>query len=204
VGSHLSASLSPRWAHVPTAAYPALTARSLASPHAPLHSRVRSRRRSASDRACPSASRRLCLSKCAMPPCLHAEPAALTSLLPPHAPAAGRLTSPPSSRVGRRRAVRARAPPTPTVYPIHASPSTPSNTAPVSNVSPPLRLNRARSQPPPVSMKSSRRRARRASWTAATTVGREATQQWAMGTVAQAGRVGTVQLGRAWIRPSGI
>jgi hypothetical protein len=113
---------------VPTA--PRLPCPSHAAPDSPVarlashavDNRVRSRRRFASDRVCPSAPRHrrrhhLCLGKCAAPPCLHAEPAALTSLPPPRAPAAGCLTSPPSSCVGRRRAVRARAPLTPTVYP---------------------------------------------------------------------------------------
>jgi hypothetical protein len=45
---------------------------------------------------------------------------------------------------------------------------------------------------------------RRVSWAAATAVVREAAQQWAMDTVVQAGRISTVQLGRARIRLSDI
>jgi hypothetical protein len=64
---------------------------SLASPRALPDSRVRSRRRFASIRVCPSAPRRhrLCRlrsGKCVAPPCLHAEPTALTSLPPPRSP----------------------------------------------------------------------------------------------------------------------
>jgi hypothetical protein len=46
--------------------------------------------------------------------------------------------------------------------------------------------------------------ARHASWAAAAAVGRVGTVQWAVGTIEQAGHVGTVQLGLARIRPSGF
>jgi hypothetical protein len=91
----------------------------------------------------PCLASRAARQQCPNPPPLRfrphvSKPAALTSLPPPRAPAVGRLTSPPSSRVGHRRAARARAPPTPTVYPIHALPSTPRRWGRLANVRAPL------------------------------------------------------------------
>jgi hypothetical protein len=105
----------------------------------------------------------------------------------------------------------------------------PCSTPLVSAVLPPLRPSRARSRPPSTAVKSlpssvcpsatvgmchavkrvPHRHARCAqvpcaSWAAAAVVGHIGIVQWAVGTVAQAGRVGTVQLGRAQIRSSGI
>jgi hypothetical protein len=153
---------------------PALTAWPLTLPHAPPDSHVRSHRRSASDCTCSSAPRhrhlhRLSPGKCAAPPCPLAKPAALTFLPSLRAPAAVRLTSPPSFRIGHRRSACARAPSTPrhlgrprlAVYAIHASQSTPSTprclpppTLSVSTVLLPLRPSRARSRPSSTAMKS--------------------------------------------------
>jgi hypothetical protein len=65
--------------------------RPLASSRVPPDSRVQSRRRFASIRSCPSVPRRRRLrrlrsGKCIAPPCLHTEPAALTSLPSPRSP----------------------------------------------------------------------------------------------------------------------
>jgi hypothetical protein len=80
-------------------------------------SHVRSRRRSASDRACPSVRRRrrlrcLSMGKCSALPRSHAEPAALTSL--PPSPSPSHLSS-----IFPRRSPQIRACPSA----VHASPS---------------------------------------------------------------------------------
>jgi hypothetical protein len=142
-----------------------------------------------SERATPPSPYHLHAGKCAAPPRLHAEPAALTSLLP--SPSPSHLSSVFPCRSPPSRAC-------PSV--VHASSSTPSMprrlphpTLPVSVVSLHLCLSQVRSWPPSATVKSSpssvcpsatvrmslvlRRRAhcaqaRHASWAAAAAVGR--------------------------------